>query len=182
LFPQTFPDDAYVDSWGPLLMRHIQLANPAAQLAVIAENGNDTEDALPDPAGEPGFNLTAALAYYSQTPTRIFVQFQVNALTPAQNLANLQTIFDAGEAAGVQMWICTPHPVIAGAPGISVPDLMAQRDGVIAQFPSRYIDAWTFDALPNGIDADPTFMLDDIHWNDAGHQAFYQVVKARIVV
>ncbi len=152
------------------------MTNPSANLAVIAKNGNNTADAVP--GGDPGYTVDDAEAYFGQPLTHLFVQFQVNDLTPAQNITNLETIYDAAVALGTSVWICTPHPVKLGAPGINVDDLIALRDLVFATFGSQAIDAWTFNALPNGRDADPALMLDDIHWNSLGHSLFKDIVKA----
>jgi hypothetical protein len=173
--PFTFPVNASTQCWGALLLAAMVTQGPA-DLVLISKNGNTTADAVP--GGDPGFTVDDAEAYFGTPLGYLIVQFQTNDLTPAQNLANLHTIYDAAVAVGTQVYICTPHPVLAGTfTPTEVDDLIELRDMVLSDFGARAIDAWTFGVLPNGRDADPTYMIDDRLWNALGHQTFQPIVS-----
>ncbi len=168
---------ASIYSWPSLVKAGLQSEAPWSDVVVIAQNGNTSDDGLPSPLGEAGFNATAAETYFATPLTFLAIQFNQVALTTLQNITNFEAIETYATGLGSDFWVVTPHPCDISS-GIDPLKLIELRDAVIARWPTRHVDAWTDFVDGSGLYALATYMLDDRHWNQSGHALFASIFSA----
>jgi lysophospholipase L1-like esterase len=159
----------------------------------LAVSGKTTFDGMPSsyspPTAAPGdpqpppplpdHNVTKVLSDGSDVVIVAFPSNDITAgFTLTQYLSNLRTIYDSVVVKGKICYVTTTQPRDDIAPGTRL--LLKQgRDSILAEFPGFTLNFWdpVVDPVSLGILAQYSFG-DGIHFNNAGHQVLFQVVKS----
>lgn len=177
-------DSAWVNRYRAFL----QEINPNNEVINLAQGGYNTYKIMPDgfippvnrPNPDTNKNITEAL---SLNPDAIIVNLPSNdnsqGFTVAEQLSNLDSVFNLSNQNNVPIWICTTQPVNYSDPAKRQiqEDI---KDSIHLMFSPYSIDFWTTIALPdNSIDS--IYNADGVHLNDAGHAILFQrVVQTNI--
>jgi hypothetical protein len=172
------------------LMRNYYLAaNLLSEYHNRALGGQNVGHGLPDgatpPAGASDPDTTRNISSLIRRDVDIaIVNYPGNAYD-AMTISDIvdchQTIYEAGIAAGIDMWIMGPQP----REQFSVANkqkLAALNDSMQAVFGDRYIDVWTPFMQPGTLWSIGLYRSSDsLHFNDAGHRRLYEIMKAKNV-
>ena len=167
-------------AWVNRYRNHLKTLNPGNTVTNLAQGGYNTYKLMPNgfvpPIGRPAIdtlkNITRAL---SLNPDGIIVNLPSNDVASGFSLAeqifNMDSIFQTAQHAGIPIWICTTQPR-----NFSVSQMQAQadmRDSIIDHYSPFVLDFWTGLALPNN-SLDPFFDSGDgVHLNDKGHALIF---------
>lgn len=175
-------------SWVAKYASYLKSINENYELLNLGVSGTNTYHIMPNghsvsgrPVPDHGNNITRALNY---NPDVIIVNMPSNDVfnenySYNETMANYATLKSIAENAGVQIYFTTTQPRNNGThQGEEQRQRQIQiKDGIIANFPGRYIDFWTGIAEGDGR-IKPLYDYDNIHVNDAGHDILYQQVVA----
>ncbi|MDP4254893.1 MAG: T9SS type A sorting domain-containing protein [Bacteroidota bacterium] len=137
-----------------------------------------TAKMYPTDTPDPARNITAML---QQKPDVVIVCFPTNGfdvLTISEIMTPFQTIYNTCTAAGVQCYITTSQPrTDPQFNQASQQFLQVVRDSILNRFGSHAINFYDAVTVPGTTNQMPQYAYyDNIHLNDAGHLALFNVV------
>ncbi len=179
----------FANAWVNRYRTALQAIDPDVEVINIARGGYTTYHMLPDatlerpqrPRPDRIRNITHAL---SLNPDAIIIAFTSNdrayGYSNEEQLANFEQVRQIAEQAGVPVWFTTTTP--RNLDDAARAGQAAVRDSLMARYPGRVLDFWTGLGLPDG-NIDPRYDSgDNVHFNDAAHQIFFdRAMAARIL-
>ncbi len=170
-------------SWVAKYTTYLKSINENYELLNLGKGGYTTYHIMPNghsvvdrPSPDTERNITRALSY---NPDVIIVNMPSNDVNNGYSYSEIMANYDAlkslAESAGVQIYFTTTQP--RNMDEERRQQQIAIKDGIIANFPDRYIDFWSGIAEVDGR-IKPLYDYDNIHVNDAGHDILYQKVVA----
>ncbi len=173
-------------AWVNRYRNYLESINPDNEVINLAVGGYNTYKIMPtgfvQPAGRPSpdvnKNITAALAL---NPDAIIVNMPSNDVSAGYNYAeqmyNLDSIFQLSNTNGVPMWICTTQP--RNFSDTNKLNLQHElKDSIESIFNPFTVDFWT-NIAASDFTINPSFNSGDgVHLNDSAHALLLERVKA----
>ena len=133
------------------------------------------------PSPNSSFNITAALDLH---PDAIIINMPsndaANGYTVAEQQDNFERTMHLADSANVPVWVTTTQPR-NNMTAAQIANLIAMRDWINSRFANKAVDFWT--TVANGDGSIVTFYdFDDVHMNNAGHNLFYNRMKAETIL
>lgn len=133
------------------------------------------------PSPNSSFNITAALEIH---PDAIIINMPsndaANGYSQAEQQANFERTMHLADSANVPVWVTTTQPRNNMSAG-QIANLIAMRDWIYTRFANKAVDFWTTVANGDGSIV-PFYDFDDVHLNNAGHDVFYNRMKAETIL